>query len=329
MAEKELENKSQIFEFRRQIDDKEAQLKELNMTHKLQEAEDAHVIAELRQRVASLEVQIQELVTTGQLNDNEKTFNIYNLMSSTDKLSEMANDDMRYLLMTSSTSINNNNTTNRPASVSTAPGHSATGSQLDRRSSFKNFTTIPVNNLMFNNGAGKTNPNSLSLNSIPASLSSSSNETTVNVKQPVSPALVNGSTSVHDASTTNGKLNLNRSNSVDNGEIHKTSKMKFNQAATAASAASPNYVITEYVDSDNEDSFGELDKSANSNQNVFQKSAATSKAAPFKTADIDLALRPPLIENLGSMHNNDFEKSNDDTTADVEIPAWKSIIQPR
>ena len=55
-------------------DDKEAQLKELKMTHKLQEVEDAHIIAELRQRVASLEVQIQEFVTTGQLNDNEKNF---------------------------------------------------------------------------------------------------------------------------------------------------------------------------------------------------------------------------------------------------------------
>ncbi len=55
-------------------DDKEAQLKELKMTHKLQEVEDAHIIAELRQRVASLEVQIQEFVTTGQLNENEKNF---------------------------------------------------------------------------------------------------------------------------------------------------------------------------------------------------------------------------------------------------------------
>ena len=55
-------------------DDKEAQLKELKMTQKLQEVEDAHIIAELRQRVASLEVQIQEFVTTGQLNDNEKNF---------------------------------------------------------------------------------------------------------------------------------------------------------------------------------------------------------------------------------------------------------------
>lgn len=64
---KELDLKSNLNELKRHLDDKEAKVKELNMTHKLKELEDAHVIAELRQRVAALEVQIQELVTTGQL----------------------------------------------------------------------------------------------------------------------------------------------------------------------------------------------------------------------------------------------------------------------
>lgn len=89
-----MDNKNQMIECRRQLDDKEAQLKELNMTHKLQEAEDAHVIAELRQRVAALEVQIQELVTTGQLNESVKNFNLYNgIGASTDKLADF-NDDV-------------------------------------------------------------------------------------------------------------------------------------------------------------------------------------------------------------------------------------------
>jgi hypothetical protein len=97
MQEKELENKSQLVEYRRQLDDKEAQLKELNMTHKLQEAEDAHIMAELRQRVASLEVQIQELVTTGQLNDSVKNMHIYNgIAASTDKLMDFS-DDVRVI----------------------------------------------------------------------------------------------------------------------------------------------------------------------------------------------------------------------------------------
>ena len=90
MREKELDTKMALMEFRRQLDDKEALVKESNMSHKLHEAEDAHLIAELRQRVASLEVQIQELVTTGQLNDNDKQYRLYNgITASTDKLVDL------------------------------------------------------------------------------------------------------------------------------------------------------------------------------------------------------------------------------------------------
>jgi hypothetical protein len=109
MKEKELDIKMSLMEFRRQLDDKEALVKESKMTHKLQEAEDAHLIAELRQRVASLEVQIQELVTTGQLNDNAKNFNLYNgISASTDRLVDF-NDDLRFILMSSNSTLNNHN----------------------------------------------------------------------------------------------------------------------------------------------------------------------------------------------------------------------------
>lgn len=95
MQERGLDSKSQLTDFRRQLDDKDALLKELKMTHKIQEAEDAHLIAELRQRVASLEVQIQELVTTGQLNESVKSFNLYNnIGASNEKLADL-NDDVR------------------------------------------------------------------------------------------------------------------------------------------------------------------------------------------------------------------------------------------
>lgn len=85
ILERELEAKCQLVELRRQMDDKDALLKELNMTHKLQEAEDAHSIAELRQRVASLEVHILELETTGQLNRDTAIYNNL-LATSTDNL---------------------------------------------------------------------------------------------------------------------------------------------------------------------------------------------------------------------------------------------------
>ncbi len=106
MKETGLDTSKILMEYRRQLDDKEALIKEQSMTHKLQEMEDAHIIAELKQRVASLEVQVQELVTTGQLNDNEKhMFNVYNgIGASTDHLGEI-NDDMKYLLMSSNASL--------------------------------------------------------------------------------------------------------------------------------------------------------------------------------------------------------------------------------
>ncbi len=106
MKETGLDTSKILMDYRRQLDDKEALIKEQNMTHKLQEMEDAHIIAELKQRVASLEVQIQELVTTGQLNDNERNvFNVYNgIGESTDRLGEI-NDEMKYLLMASNTSL--------------------------------------------------------------------------------------------------------------------------------------------------------------------------------------------------------------------------------
>ena len=99
MLEKELDFKSQLVEYRRQLDDKEAQLKELNMTHKLQEVEDASVIAELRQRVASLEVNIQELVTMGQLkNTDDNIYMLNGIGTSTDRLHDL-NDDVSHPLI--------------------------------------------------------------------------------------------------------------------------------------------------------------------------------------------------------------------------------------
>jgi hypothetical protein len=67
----------------------------MNMTHKLQELEDAQTIAELRQRVASLEVQIQEFVTTGQLNENERNMLLYQQMTgSSISLADFNYDDV-------------------------------------------------------------------------------------------------------------------------------------------------------------------------------------------------------------------------------------------
>lgn len=98
MKETGLDTSKSIMEFKRLLDDKEALLKEQNMTHKLQEVEDAHIIAELKQRVASLEVQLQEVVTTGQLNDNDKNMYLYNgIGASTDKL---YNEDVRIIHIT-------------------------------------------------------------------------------------------------------------------------------------------------------------------------------------------------------------------------------------
>lgn len=155
ILERECDQKSQLIELRRQLDDKDALLKELNMTHKLHEVEDAHLIAELRQRVASLEVNIQELETTGQLNHDTAMYNNL-LATSTDNL----------VLQTPS--------------------------PVDRHSSFKlisrqmrNSTTVPVNG--HHVGSAPTASavsgmnNSLSLSSIPANIKPNSLMLTDNV----------------------------------------------------------------------------------------------------------------------------------------------------
>ena len=174
MKEKELDIKMSLMEFRRQLDDKEALVKESNMTHKLQEAEDAHLIAELRQRVASLEVQIQELVTTGQLNDeNAKNFHLYNgISASTDKL-----DDLKFILMSSNTTLNN---TNNKASQSDKYNYfkKLNGiKHLGDESSLSSPSTIPVNLFNkqhhLNNDLHATNT-SASLASIPTTTDNNS-----------------------------------------------------------------------------------------------------------------------------------------------------------
>ncbi|RMZ95686.1 ecotropic viral integration site 5 -like protein [Brachionus plicatilis] len=156
MCEKELDSKSHLMEYRRQLDDKEALLKESMMTHKIQEIEDASVIAELKQRVASLEVQIQEFLTTGQLNDTGKSLDLYNGMSgSIDKLIDM-NDDLKNL-MSSQTSLLSDKIS------------------LIRTNSFKPDLINPVNKSL--NGTIK-NGNTGSLNSLndPKKLSRSQSE---------------------------------------------------------------------------------------------------------------------------------------------------------
>lgn len=182
ILEKELDQKSQLVELRRQLDDKDALLKELNMTHKLQEAEDAHLIAELRQRVASLEVNIQELETTGQLNQHDLAY----LATSTDNL-----------VLASPTST-------------TAP-------TLDRRSSFKiisrqmrnnstNIMPVGYNTNMSAVGGASSNRydddsasssgggmnNSLSLSSIPSATAAATVTTTSSVNAMTNHVELNG-----------------------------------------------------------------------------------------------------------------------------------------
>jgi len=101
---KELDFKNNLNELKRHLDDKEAKVKELNMTHKLKELEDSHVIAELRQRVAALEVQIQELVTTGQLYTDKNFLG--------DRLVDLP-DEMKSLLLGSSNALHLNFKENR------------------------------------------------------------------------------------------------------------------------------------------------------------------------------------------------------------------------
>lgn len=167
MKETGLDTSKSLMDFRRQLDDKEAQLKELNMTHKLQEIEDAHIIAELKQRVASLEVQIQELVTTGQLNDNEKHLYLCNgFGASTDKLGEFS-DDVKYLLMSSNTSLQ---------SDFFRSNQKLNGSSSKNIAKLISDNQIPVNSLQKNNSdasSGSLSDLSTSLTSIPKTVNDS------------------------------------------------------------------------------------------------------------------------------------------------------------
>lgn len=240
--EKEQDSKSQLTEYRRQLDDKEAQLRESNMTHKIQEVEDASVIAELRQRVASLEVHVQELLTTGQLNDADKNFNFYNgISSSTDKLLDF-NDEIKLLLMSSQTSLTSDklsyfrNNINKAITTPSTP-----------------TTTVPVNNFL--NGASTingniSNGNSGSLISLPDSTNSSSNSTS--------------------------KKLINRSRSEDHNKF--IDKKKMNEIYLKTSTTTPNQnKLTEYLDSDNEDVLDDFeDKSLQSTSNSNEKSANNS-----------------------------------------------------
>jgi hypothetical protein len=175
LKEKELDTKMSLMEFRRQLDDKQAEVTESKMAHKLHEAEDAHLIAELRQRCASLEVQLQELVTTGQLNDNDKQFNLYNtcISSSTDKLVDMNDIQMKLILMSSNSNLNtteklnylkNKLSTLDPLELDSETLTQTTTTIEAAASSASN--TSPVNNLLNNNQIPPSNT-SASLASIP------------------------------------------------------------------------------------------------------------------------------------------------------------------
>lgn len=136
LKEKELDTKMSLMEFRRQLDDKQAEVTESKMSHKLHEAEDTHLIAELRQKCASLEVQLQELVTTRQLNDNEKQFMLYNtcISSSTDKLVDMTDIQMKLIMMSSNSNLNlknENEESNTSASLASIPNHQTTIVELN------------------------------------------------------------------------------------------------------------------------------------------------------------------------------------------------------
>jgi hypothetical protein len=83
------------------------------------------------------------------------------------------------------------------------------------------------------------------------------------------------------------------------------------------------YVIMEYLDSENEhddddndqDGFEADSSKSNIHSNANSKDdlnlSANSGRNAFKTADMDLALRPPIVDNLSSKHNGDFVKSVD------------------
>lgn len=240
MKETGLDTSKSLMDYRRQVDDKDALLKELKMTHKLQEIEDAQLIAELKQRVASLEVQLQELVTTGQLQDNEKHMFLCNgIGASTDKLGDF-NDDMKYLLMSSNTSLTSE--------------FFRSNQKLNRSQSNAFETTIipsdknrtPVNPLSAkNNSDSSLSDLSSSLSSIPTK----SNESTKEQRKAQS---------------------LNRSRSND----EKKSNLKSKQKSLTSNRNSPINESSANSDNDNESDSNKLPKSGKKDEdddNVLQE----------------------------------------------------------
>ena len=293
MQEKELDTKSQLVEYRRQLDNKEAEVKESNMTHKLQEAEDAHVIAELRQRVASLEVQIQEFVTTGQLNDSVKNFNLYNgIASSTDKLVDF-NDDMKYMLMSSTTSLASDK-------FNFFKTHKANSGILSTPST--PTTPAPVNNLhnSINKNGDAQISNSTSLTSIPNTANSSIIESIAKNK------------SKH--------LALSRSHSED---AKKTDLTKSFNGVNGYNKA--NNVINEYLDSDIEldddlnKSYPSNSSTSNDNKSInsFSNSNLSNNTSKNKDEEIkadttdDMVLTSNTTQVIDdTLKNGDLNKDN-------------------
>ena len=333
MQEKEMDTKNQLVEYRRQLDDKEAQVKESNMTHKLQEAEDAHVIAELRQRVASLEVQIQELVTTGQLNDSEK--NLYNCIGgSTDKIVDFS-DDMKYMhLMSSQTSLqsdkfnfmNNNKPTAFINNNRQLQGQLSMPSTPTTQNAPVNLMMNDTNNI--NNNNNNNSNNKYGSSTVSSNTSSSSSNSSNMLKRTYSEKTTN-ELKQSTAATTNGS-NLNQAfNFIKN--LANSSNGSLNNSR---SSDKNNFVIKEYIDSENDqddeddmivnpninniNSKDDLDKSiassisnntSDSNDNNNRKASNSDDNTVFKIADIDLSLRPPVIDNLSTDYNGDFVKA--------------------
>ena len=111
-SEKALTCQQQLNEARRHLDNKEAELKESKMLHKLKEAELQHFVAELRQQVASLEVRFQEHVSTGQIQNSNSSAAAasaaHRTYSSSEKISqalEFSDDMSKFLLMSSQNSL--------------------------------------------------------------------------------------------------------------------------------------------------------------------------------------------------------------------------------
>jgi hypothetical protein len=287
MQEKECDYKTQLFEQRRQLDNKEAELKELNMTHKLQEAEDAHTIAELRQRVAALEVQVQELVTTGQLNDSEKNYHLYN--GSTDRL-----DDIKYLLMSSNNS-------------------------LDKFNLYKSNPKL--------NGFG-----SITSPSTPTNLRTPVNfltESSDKVESNAPLKSTNQNKTVTESNETNKALN--RSQSLDKPVINTQNTHQTSNELDGSSKI----ILKEYLNSEasDEDDVDVEEFLANKKiaAPIHTNKPSEDDESTFKIADIDLSLRPPVLNELSKEHtSSDFVKQvsssdeEEDLSLDNETPVLAS-----